>query len=209
MKLPALIMAGGKGKRFCSNVEKPLAPFMGKPLIDWVVKAIQSASKISDFYIVTSPDTPKTEEKCLRESLKVIHTDGRGYHDDLKQAIIKGKLFHPVLTVSSDLPALTGSFIDKIVSIYEHCGKPALTVLVPVEKFRRVGLSTPSLYNYGGLCYAVSGVNVIDGSKISEGEMDQEVLILEDVEAVINVNSYEDLKKAEHFLSTISRTETF
>lgn len=209
MKISALIMAGGKGERFGLNVEKPLALFMGKPLIEWVAKAIQSSSKISEFYVVTSPHTPKTEEKCLRNGLRVIRTDGKGYHEDLKQAVIEGELYHPILTVSSDLPALTGNFIDRVVSIYERCGKPALTVLVPVEKFKALGFSTPSLYNYEGVYYAVSGVNIIDGAKIFEEKMDQETVILEDVEAVININSYEDLKKAEHFLSTCQRWKTF
>jgi len=209
MKFPALIMAGGRGKRFGSKIEKPLASFMGKPLINWVVNAVQSSSKVSDFYVVTSPSTPKTEEKCLLEGLRVIQTDGKGYHEDLKQAIMKGELYRPVLTVSSDLPALTGSFIDGILSIYEKCGKPALTVLVPIEKFREIGLSTPSLCSYKGVDYVVSGINVLDGAKIFEGEMEQETLILEDVEAAININSYEDLKRAERFLSNVLAQKHF
>lgn len=203
MKFSALIMAGGKGKRFGSNVEKPLAFFMGKPLITWVVEALRSSSKVSDFYVVTSPNTPETEKKCLQEGLKVIRAEGKGYHEDLKYAIVKGALYHPVLIVSSDLPALTGNFIDNVLSIYERCGKPALTILVPIEKFRELGLSTLSLYNYKGVDYVVSGINVLDGAKIFEKEMDQETLVLEDIEAVININSYEDLKRAELLLSKI------
>ena len=47
MKVPALIMAGGKGKRMGLSVEKPLLLFLGKPLLDWVVEAVASAEKIS------------------------------------------------------------------------------------------------------------------------------------------------------------------
>jgi GTP:adenosylcobinamide-phosphate guanylyltransferase len=50
MKVPALIMAGGKGKRMGLPVEKPLLPFLDKPLIDWVVEAVESAEKVSEFY---------------------------------------------------------------------------------------------------------------------------------------------------------------
>lgn len=209
MKVSALIMAGGKGKRFGLDVEKPLASFLGKPLIEWVARAVQSASKVSEFHVVTSLNTPKTEEKCLHDGLRVIRTDGKGYHQDLKQAITKGKLYHAVLTVSSDLPALTGSFLDKIISIYEFCGKSALTVLVPIERFKEVGLSTPSLYKYKGVTYAVSGVNVLDGAKIFEKVMDEETVISEDIEAVININSYEDLKNAEKYLLSINRRPKF
>ncbi|MGB9684756.1 MAG: NTP transferase domain-containing protein [Candidatus Bathyarchaeales archaeon] len=209
MKVSALIMAGGRGKRFGSGIEKPLAPFMGKPLLEWVVRAVQSASQVSDFYVVTSLNTPKTEEKCLREGLRVIRTDGKGYHQDLRQAIAKGELYHAVLTVSSDLPALTGSFLDKIISIYEFCGKSALTVLVPIERCKEVGLSAPSLYKYKGVTHAVSGVNVLDGAKIFEKEMDEETVILEDIEAVININSLEDLKNAEKYMFSINRRRKF
>jgi adenosylcobinamide-phosphate guanylyltransferase len=62
MKVPALIMAGGKGKRMRLPVEKPLLPFLGKPLIDWVVEAVESAEKVSEFYVVTSGNTPETEK---------------------------------------------------------------------------------------------------------------------------------------------------
>lgn len=199
MKVQALIMAGGKGKRFHLEIEKPLAQFLGKPLVNWVIDAVKSASKISDFYMVTSPNTKETEKKCLREGVKVIRTDGKDYHHDLKQAVIKSQLFCPVLTVSSDLPALTGTFLDQVILVYERCGKPALTVLVPIEKHREIGLSTASSYNYKGAIYAVSGINVIDGAKIFDEELDQEVLISDDVEAALNINSLEDLRNAEKY----------
>ena len=54
MKVPALIMAGGRGRRMGLPTEKPLLPFLGKPLIDWVAAAILDAKNVSDFYVVTS-----------------------------------------------------------------------------------------------------------------------------------------------------------
>ena len=49
MKVPALIMAGGKGKRMGLPTEKPLLPFLGKPLIDWVVEAVWMQRKFPSF----------------------------------------------------------------------------------------------------------------------------------------------------------------
>ncbi|MBC7130015.1 NTP transferase domain-containing protein [Candidatus Bathyarchaeota archaeon] len=203
MRLPALIMAGGKGKRFHTEVEKPLAPFLGKPLIEWVINAVKASSKIPVFYIVTSPHTPKTEEKCLRDGLNIIRTAGENYHRDLQQAIIQKKLYQPVLILSSDLPALTGTFLDYVISRYEQCGKPALTVLVPMEKCREIGILTASADTYGGTAYAVSGVNIIDGSKIFQEDMDQEVIIYDGVEAALNINSLEDLRNAEKYFKRL------
>lgn len=200
MMVPALIMAGGKGSRFKFNVEKPLAPFLGKPLIDWVIDAVRSSSKVSDFFVVTSPNTLETERRCLEKGVKIIRTDGKDYHHDLKQAIVKKGFYCPVLTVASDLPALTGSFIDMVISIYEKCGKPALTVLAPIEKLREIGLTSESIYEYGGNVFAVSGINVIDGSKISEDEMEQEVIISDKIEAMLNINSLNDLLVGEEYM---------
>ncbi len=40
MMVPALIMAGGKGSRMGLPTEKPMLPFLGKPLLDWVAEAV-------------------------------------------------------------------------------------------------------------------------------------------------------------------------
>ncbi|MGF3523237.1 MAG: NTP transferase domain-containing protein, partial [Candidatus Bathyarchaeia archaeon] len=75
MKLPVLVMAGGKGKRMGLPLEKPLLPFLGKPLVDWVVEAAKAATKVSEVYVVTSPNTPETEKWCLTKGWKVLRTD--------------------------------------------------------------------------------------------------------------------------------------
>ena len=65
MMVPALIMAGGKGSRMGLPTEKPLLPFLGKPLIDWVAEAILDAKKVSEFYVITSANTPANRETLL------------------------------------------------------------------------------------------------------------------------------------------------
>ncbi len=205
MKVPALIMAGGKGKRMDVTIEKPLLPFLGKPLIDQVVEAVKSSKKISEVYIITSESTPETEKKCVKEGLKVIRTAGKGYHDDLKQAILKTQLNYPVLTIPADLPALTGKFLDKIISIYEHSGKDALTVLVPFKKREELELSVSSPYQYKGVAYTVSGVNLIDGAKILEEKLDEFAVITEEIEAALNVNTLNDLYTAEKILNKLRK----
>jgi GTP:adenosylcobinamide-phosphate guanylyltransferase len=78
MKVPALVMAGGKGSRMGIPNEKPLLPFIGKPLIDWVAKAIMDAEKVSEFYVITSSNTPNTEKHCQERGWRILHTDARG-----------------------------------------------------------------------------------------------------------------------------------
>jgi uncharacterized protein (TIGR00454 family) len=201
MKIPALIMAGGKGKRLGLAIEKPLLPFLDKPLIDWVVEAVKSAKKVSEFYIVTSKNALETEKKCLKDGLKVIRTDGKSYHDDLKQAILEAQLQGPVLTMPADLPAVTGKFLDKAITAYEKCGKDALAVFVPIKTRETLELSVSSTDEHKGVWYAVSGVNIINGAKIQdEGKIDTSAIITEEIEVLLNINTLKDLAIAEKIL---------
>ncbi len=200
MKAPALIMAGGKGERMGLPVEKPLLPFLGKPLIDWVVDAVQSARNVSYFYVVTSLNTPDTEKKCLKDGLRVLRTDGKGYHNDLKQAIMRAKLFYPILVIPSDIPAITGEFLDRVINAYEACGRDALAVFVPIEAREGRGLSISSTDYHDGVLYAVSGVNIINGAKIDQQKIPTDVIITEETQVLLNVNTLKDLDIAEKIM---------
>jgi adenosylcobinamide-phosphate guanylyltransferase len=200
LRVPALVMAGGRGSRMGLSVEKPLLSLLGKPLIDWVVDAVKSAERVSDLYVVTSQNTPETEKKCLGDALKVIRTNAKGYHGDLKEALAKTEILSPVLIVSSDVPALTGEFIDIVVKKFEENGVDALTVLVPVEKRVKMGLSVSSTYPFEGKSYCVCGVNVINAAKIGEETLAEQAFITEEVEAVLNVNTLQDLEITERLM---------
>lgn len=199
MKVPALIMAGGKGKRMGTlPVEKPLLLFLGKPLIDWVAEALASAENVSEFYVVTSPNTPQTEKHCQAKGWKVLRTDAKGYHNDLKQTADMADLSGPILTVPADSPALTGKFLDKIVGQFEVCGRDFYAVFVPIQKREALGLSVDSTDEYKGIWYAVSGVNIVDGAKIQgEGKIETSALVTEEMEVLLNINTVKDLEIAE------------
>jgi adenosylcobinamide-phosphate guanylyltransferase len=196
--IPALIMAGGRGSRMGLPTEKPMLQFLGKPLLDWVAEAVLSASKVSEFYVITSSNTPKTEEHCRSKGWKVIRTDAKGYHDDLKQAVAALHWMGPVLTMPSDVPAITGPILDKLVKAFEDSGKDFLAVFVPIEKRQGLGLSISSTDEYKGVWYAVSGVNVINGARVlSEGKIETAAIITEETEVVLNVNTTKDFEIAE------------
>lgn len=201
MRVPALIMAGGKGKRMGLPVEKPLLPFLGKPLLDWVVEAVASAEKVAEFYVVTSENTPETEKHCRSKGWKVLRTDGKGYHDDLKQAVHAAGLAGAVLTIPADLPALTGKFLDKVVNAFEVCGKDFLAVFVPIKARKGLGLSVSSTDEYKGVWHAVAGVNIVNGAKIGEeGKIETSAIITEEKEVLLNINTLKDLDIAEKIM---------
>ncbi len=202
MKIPALIMAGGRGSRMGLPTEKPMLPFLGKPLLDWVTSAVLSATKISEFYIVTSANTPKTEAHCKEMGWKTVHTEAKGYHDDQKQAIRQLGWMGPVLTMPSDVPAITGPVLDRVVDEFEASGKDFLAVFVPIEKRQELGLSISSTDEYKGVWYAVSGVNVINGAKtLGEGKIETAAIITEDPQVILNVNTTKDFEVAERLMA--------
>lgn len=194
-------MAGGKGKRMGLYVEKPLMPFLGKPLIDWVAKAVESAEKVSEFYVVTSVNTPKTEKHCLSRGWQVLRTDARGYHKDLKQAVQIAGLNGAVLTIPADLPAVTGRFLDKVVSAFEASGKDFLAVFVPIEKREALELSISSTDEFKGVWYAVSGVNIVNGTKVqSADKVETSAIITDETEVLLNINTLRDLEVSERIM---------
>jgi len=192
-------MAGGKGTRFGGDMEKPMAKFMGKPLIRRVIEAAKESKRIADTIVAVTSFSPKTAQEAAEASVKVIETDGQGYHADMQQAVQDANLKCPVLIISADLPLLNGEFLDEIISKYEESGKPALTVLVPEEALHEYGVSAVSPYEYEGKMYAVSGINIIDGQRILE-EQGQEIIVSSRPEAVFTVNSLEDLEAAKNYL---------
>jgi adenosylcobinamide-phosphate guanylyltransferase len=200
----ALIMAGGKGTRFGGDTEKPMAQFMGKPLIRRVIEATKQSKRITETYVAVTSYTPKTAQEAAKASVKVIETDGKGYHADLQQAIQDANLKCPVLIVSADLPLLNGQFLDEVINKYEESGKPALTVLIPEEAFHEYDVSAVSAYEHEGKMYAVSGINIIDGQRIWE-EQEQEVIVSRRAEAVFTVNSLKDLESAKNYLLRTKR----
>jgi adenosylcobinamide-phosphate guanylyltransferase len=205
LRVVALVMAGGKSQRFGKNVEKPTVKLNGKSFIERVVEAAKASKKIIGVYVAVTKVNVQTAEEVAKTSAKVVVTDGKGYHSDLQEAIKKVKLSGPVLVISSDLPLVSGEFLDVVISRYEKAGKSALVVLVPVEACSKYGVNPTSFYEYKGKEYAVSGIDIIDGQQIIKGlplteEQPQETFISERPEAIFNINTRSDLRAAERYL---------
>lgn len=114
----------------------------------------------------------------------------------MRYAIRKLKL-GIVLTVSADLPLITEEFIDNVLTYYERCGKPALTVAVPLEIYESMGLRVSYIFDAGGRKLVPLGINVIDGSRIMEERIDEEIFIVDDARLAVNVNTLKDRRIAE------------
>ena len=204
MGVTALVMAGGKGRRMTLPGEKPLLLVKDKPVITYVLKALQNAKEVDSIAVAVSDYTPKTAEFVTRFQVTIIKTPGKEYVFDLGYAIRKLKL-QTVFVVGADLPLITGEAVDTILTRYKNCGRHALTVVVSMETKKKLGLGGEYAFRMDNKWVVPAGINVIEGSKIEEEEIDQEVYLLDIDEVAVNVNTPNELRIAENL---IAKTQT-
>ena len=198
-------MGGGKGTRMKSKEEKTLILLNGKPIIYWVIDAIHAAKNVKELLITTSYASQKTREYLQQLDLKIIHTLGKGFHEDMKHAILTKKIKDHVLVVAGDLPLLTGELIDRIVDYYATLEIPSMAVMVPLEVFIKHDLTPSIIFTIDEKQVVPVGVNINDGSHIDKKEIDQEIMIVEDVRLACNVNTLKDLSIAKSLFQQLRK----
>jgi adenosylcobinamide-phosphate guanylyltransferase len=196
MGVTALVMAGGKGTRMSLSEEKPLIRVGGKPVIEHVLAALKNAKKVNSIVVAVSAYTPKTAKLMLQFQVSVIKTPGKEYVSDMRYAV-KNLNLRTVLAIGADLPLITGEVVDAIVGCYERCGKPALSVVVPMETKEKLGLGGEYAFKVGNMRVVPAGINVIDGRRIDEKELDEEICLLDRKEVAVNINTVQELSIAE------------
>jgi GTP:adenosylcobinamide-phosphate guanylyltransferase len=113
MSVTALVMAGGRGSRMTNSEEKPLLLVGGKPIIMYVLTALQDAKKVDSIAIAVSKYTPKTAKLMTELPVKIVKTPGKEYVSDMGYAVKRLKL-KTVLAIGADLPLITGEVLDAI-----------------------------------------------------------------------------------------------
>jgi len=183
----AFLMAGGKGTRMNSTLEKPMTMVNGKPLIGHVLSALQGSSLVDEIIVATSHHSPETTLHIKNLGFRILETPGKGYvedlsfilsHDDFQDEII--------LTITADLPLITCEIIDLVLEEYQKSSPPAMSVMVPVEIFREHDLQASLVLEN----LVPSGLNILRGN---DTEQDEEVLVLGKIELALNINSPEDI----------------
>jgi adenosylcobinamide-phosphate guanylyltransferase len=203
MGVTALVMAGGKGTRMALSEEKPLLKVGGKTVIEHVLTALENAEKVDSIVVAVSDYTPKTARFMAKFPVKVIKTPGKEYVSDMGYAVKRLKL-QMILAVAADLPLITGETIDDIVERYEQCGKPALTVVVSMETKEKLGLGGEYAFEVENRLVVPAGINVIDGRRIDEEKLDEEICVVDRKEVAVNINTIQELRIAENFFTKSS-----
>ena len=202
MGVTAVVTAGGKGSRMGLSGEKPLLEVGGKPAIAHVIESLQAAKKVESIVVAVTDFAPKTADFVSKFPVKIVKTPGKEYIYDMQYVIKKLKL-ETVLTIAADLPLITSEIIDSIAEDYERCGKPALTVVVPMETKTKLGMSGEYAFTLGDKLVVPTGINMIDGRKIDEEELDQEICVLDREEIAVNINTVQELRTAESMFKKV------
>ena len=197
----ALVMAGGKGTRMKLNEEKPLVRVCGKPVIEYVLAALKNAQKIDRIVVATTENTPRTTAMILQLGVEVIQTPGKDYVSDMGY-VVQTLKFGVFLAISADLPLVKPEMIDAVVNRYGVCGKPALTVAVPLETKAKLGMCIEYSFKNENRDVVPVGINVIDGHKrYSDEWLDQDIFLMTQEELAVNINTVAELQLAERLLS--------
>jgi adenosylcobinamide-phosphate guanylyltransferase len=198
-------MAGGRGTRMKLAEEKPLIKVCGKPVIEYVLLALKDAKKIDSVIVATSSCTPRTTALMKKLGVQVLETPGKDYVSDMGYAVQTLKL-GVFLAIAADLPLVTGEMVDVVVQRYERCGKPALTIAVPMEIKVKLGMSVEYSFKADDKDVVPVGINVIDGHKRYGDEwLDQDIYLMHQEELAVNINTIQELQLAERLLAQKSK----
>lgn len=189
-------MAGGAGRRLNLG-EKPLVNVCGRPMIAYVYDAFREAGH--DTVVVLSPGTPYTRNWCNAQGVDFVVAEGRGYVDDLIEAVLLLEEEAPLFTCVADLPCITAKIISRISGAYSDAGKDACSVWVPLSLCK----ATDSLAIYRELIDGVgaipAGINILRGDRIQEPQEETALLLYETL-LTYQVNTREDLAIVRHYL---------
>ena len=188
-------MAGGKGTRLKVPQEKPLFKLRDKPLINFVLDNLKASKLIDEIVIAVSPNTVETTEYLSNTDgdYMILDTSGEDYLTDLSYILDYFEKESPdniLLFINADLPFISTETIDYVLNYYLESPKDALSVLVPVEIFKELGLD----YSYEFDGNVPSGLNVLRSVNIVQ---DEDQLIIPKVELALNINTIPDSKVAE------------
>ena len=193
----AVLMAGGRGTRLKVPQEKPLFKLHDKPLIKYVLDNLNASNLIDEIIIAVSPNTCETVDylESLDGEFEILDTSGEDYLTDLSFILdyFERKSKNDILLfINADLPFISAETIDYVINYYLNSDKDALSVLVPVEIFEKLGLD----YSYEFNGFVPSGLNILRSENIVQ---DENQLVIAKIELALNINTLLDSQIAEKY----------
>src|SRR6266508_4876503 len=122
-----------------SRIPKVLHPICGRPMIDWVLEAVDQAGA-KDVKVIANPHHAELAAHLNDRVQLVYQRDPRGTAHALQQ-IPAGELRgRQILVVNGDSPLLTGDSVRRVIDAHQAAEAPATiaTVVDPTRDDGRV-----------------------------------------------------------------------
>jgi adenosylcobinamide-phosphate guanylyltransferase len=221
--ISCVLMCGGKGSRLNTDptvkVEKPLLELKNKSLIEYMIEAVQNSKKNFKIYAAVSKNAVKTKEFLQSRycnDITLIETTGSGFSNDylivlqfFKDKENKGEngiqdvAYNKILFLPTDLPLISSKTLDEITDLYQSSS--SIAIVVDKKMFIQNNF-IPSTFvtEISKADYCYTGISILDFHTIAGLEHIDQIkevpLIMSNLELVYNINTVDDLEKAEKFI---------
>ena len=119
-KLKTIVLAAGKGTRMKSNLPKVLHSVCGRPMIEYVLEAVQKSGSLKN-YVILGHQIKQVASR-LPSDVEVIHQTkqlGTAHAVKMTKKYFSG-YDGDVLIVCGDTPLLTSRTLNQLISVYRR-----------------------------------------------------------------------------------------
>jgi adenosylcobinamide-phosphate guanylyltransferase len=180
--------------------EKPMLGVKGRPMVSYVLGALNDSGCFERITVLVSSNTPTTARFLAERGVTVSNSSGADYVNDLSEML---QVIKPngAFIVPADLPLLDAETVRKIAGRFEQRARPSVAVVVSRDLIERLGAGAEYCFEHGGRTVCYTGVSMIDTSKIAgHGAVEEEILLVDDPKLALNVNTAKELEIAERLL---------
>ncbi len=132
-KFRAIILAAGKSKRMKSRVSKIMHDVLGKPIIRYVVDAVQ-IPEVEEIIVVVGPHNKESVARALGNSVRYVVQEeqlGTGHALQVCAPILQD--YHgQILVLVGDAPFLTAEVVQNLVRFHRSHPDVAATLLTAI-----------------------------------------------------------------------------
>jgi len=175
--MDAIVTAGGIPKpgeplyEYTQGKSKALLDVAGKPMIQWVLDALDGAASIQNVVIIgLGPESGLVS----RKTVAFLPNQG-GMVENIRTGVFKVLELNPqayhVLVVSSDIPGITPEMVDWVVATAMQTDEDAYYNVIPREDMEKVFPESKRSYTHlKGLDVCGGDMNVIRSSMVTAEE---------------------------------------
>ena len=119
----AIVLAAGKGTRMKSDLPKVLFPVLGRPMIHWVLDALEQAGIMQTIVVVGYRDDLVRESLADREGIEyALQTEqlGTGHAVQMCRPLLEASDDKSVLIVAGDSPLIQAPSVESVLAEFHH-----------------------------------------------------------------------------------------